>query len=168
MAQGINVGRTKSLIEQIVKKVKKEKTIDVIASELEMTVEEINAAINTTTKNHVIVLTADITSTVASNGYIQPVMICPVEKDLDVNIDLNGYNIETEIWITKEYYHTEGIVGNYKSQTHVVAENGANVNITNSKNTGIIGKETSDYVGIDYPILMKITDNYTDYRISIL
>ena len=120
--------------------------------------EEINAAINTTTKNHVIVLTADITSTVASNGYIQPVMICPVEKDLDVNIDLNGHSIFTEIWIVKEYYHTDGVIG--KTGTFVTTDNSAKVMITNSKNTGIIGKETSDYVGIDYPILMKITDNY--------
>lgn len=124
------------------------------------TLDEINAAINTTTKNHVIVLTSNITSSVADNGYIQPVMICPVEKDLDINIDLNGFDIATEIWITKEYYHTEGVVGGASSQTHVVAENKANVNITNSKSTGIIGIETSEYVGLDYPILMKITDNY--------
>ena len=48
--EGLEEGREKSLIEQIVKKVQKNKSIDLIASELETTVEEISSLYEATLK----------------------------------------------------------------------------------------------------------------------
>ena len=123
------------------------------------TLETLNNAIkNTANSNTMLVLSGDITSTIASNGYIQPVLICPENKHLDLVLDLNGYSIFTEVWIVKEYYHNNGIIG--KTGTFVTTENSAKVLITNSKNTGIVGINNQEYVGVDHAFIFKLTDNF--------
>ena len=119
--------------------------------------ENLNKAINTTDENHVIKLTSDITSTVAENGYIQPVLICPEGKHLeDVTIDLNSYTIKTEVWIVKEFYEKSGVIGG-SGKLHIT-DNTANVTLLN----GNIGAENADRTveGVDYGIILKVGNGF--------
>lgn len=120
--------------------------------------QQINNAIKEATSNHIITLTNDITSTV-QNGYIQPVLICPENRPYDdITIDLNGNSIKTEIWIVKEYRENNGIVCG--SGTLHSTSNTAKVNIFNSKETGIIGFNSTMYIGVDYSIILKVNNGF--------
>ena len=119
--------------------------------------QQLNNAINQTDSNHIIKLTKDITSNVAANGYIQPVLICPESKHLDdVTIDLNNHTIKTEVWIVKEYYENSGIIGG--SGKFHITDNTANITLFN----GNIGAENADRPvdGVDYGIILKVANGF--------
>lgn len=129
------------------------------------TLAELNQAIIDTDANHEIVLRNNISSEV-KQGYIQPVLICPETKHYeDVTIDLNGYEIQTEVWIVKDYnkyYDAQKdeyvICG--KGEKHTTT-NTANVTFKNSKTTGYIGMPAQNYIGVDYGIILKINNGFT-------
>ena len=127
--------------------------------------EQLNNAIIETDANHIIVLSNNISSQV-KQGYIQPVLICPETKHYeDVTIDLNGYEIQTEVWIVKEYFEFYDT----KNDEYVICGKGvkhtttntANITIKNSKPTGYIGIPAQNYTGVDYGIILKMNDGFT-------
>lgn len=125
------------------------------------TLEEINNAIKTTDSKHIIKLVGNIVVEEVVSGYIQPVLIFPEEKNYEnVTIDLNGYDIQTEVVIAQEIYRdSNGKYVGFRNGTKVTTENIANVNIINSKTTGIIGSQTN--TSIDYPITLRINNGCT-------
>ena len=106
------------------------------------TLAELNNKINITDSNHVIVLKNDIESDTSSR-----VLIFPTEKDMDVAIDLAGYDINTHFQITSR----EKVGG-----VNVDAQYKAKVNIFNSSaQESVVGNEA----GI-YGIVVKAAKNF--------
>lgn len=108
------------------------------------TISQLNAAIQVTDENHVIVLANNIALERDGANKVVPVLVFPNEKNLDVAIDLAGYDINS-------YFR---IVSEHKVNNQTVATNNvAKVNVYNSSNeesfVGAIANE------IDYAIIIK-------------
>ena len=93
---------------------------------------ELNEAINTTDDEHIIKLTDDIEMEM-DGSTILPVLVYSNEKDLDVEIDLNGHNINTYIRVQSK----NGAIDTEKEY---------DLTIKNSKNQGgLIGFENNEF-----------------------
>lgn len=93
---------------------------------------ELNEAIKNTDSDHVIKLENDIAMEKDGNT-ILPVLIYPSEKNYDVNIDLNGHNINTYIRVTSKYQGVE-------------TNNQLNLTIENSEDeNGLVGFKNNEY-----------------------